>query len=478
MAAPHSMDLNAIVREHFEHAGPDVLRELLKRFAEALMSAEAQVLCNAEYGEVKPERTNRRIGYRSRDFDTRAGTIELAVPKLRSGSYFPDWLLSRRRRAEQALVSMIATSYVLGVSTRRVEKLCEALGIDRLSKSQVSEMAKSLDETIAAFRSRPLDSGPYRFLWADAMVVKVREQQRTKRLHVLCATGVNAEGYREVLGLDVTTEESGAGWLAFFRDLVARGLSGVALVTSDAHQGLVSTIGATLPGATWQRCRTHYMRDLLAKIAKSAQPWVATLVRTVFSQPDARGPVVGLDQSRSSPRPAPAGPSPTLGAGPGHVAAHLAARDVDAVAVDLSPAMCRLALSGAGIPAAAGDLTTLPLATGSVAGVVCWYALIHLDTPGRAAVYAEMARVTRPDGPVLVAFHTSDADHEPGTAKSVTEWWDHPVELTFRFLDPAAETALAAAAGLKLVARLDRQPHPGVEHPSARSYLLLTNTTR
>ena len=286
MAAPHSMDLNALVREHLEKASPDVLRELLKSFVEALMSAEAQVLCNAEYGEVSSDRTNHRNGYRARDFDTRAGTIELAVPKLRSGSYFPEWLLQRRRRAEQALITVIATSYVLGVSTRRVEKLCQALGIDRLSKSQVSEMAKSLDAAVAAFRNRPLESGPYRFIWADALVVKVREGGRTQRVHVLCATGVNAEGYREILGLEATSEESGAGWLAFFRSLVARGLSGVRLVTSDAHAGLVAAIGATLPGASWQRCRTHYLRDLLAKVAKSTQPWVATLVRTVFSQPD------------------------------------------------------------------------------------------------------------------------------------------------------------------------------------------------
>lgn len=286
MAAPHSMDLHALVREHLERSSPDVLRELLKTFVEALMSAEAQVLCNAEYGEVSAERTNHRNGYRPRQWDTRAGTIDLQVPKLRSGSYFPDWLLDRRRRAEQALVTVIAMSYVLGVSTRRVEKLCEALGVDRLSKSQVSEMARSLDEQVAAFRDRPLQAGPYRFLWADALVVKVREDHRTQRLHVLVATAVNAEGHREILGLEVSSEESGAGWLSFFRGLLARGLSGVRLVTSDAHAGLVSAIGATLPGATWQRCRTHYLRDLLQKVAKSTQPWVATLVRTIFSQPD------------------------------------------------------------------------------------------------------------------------------------------------------------------------------------------------
>jgi len=287
VAATDSMDLVALVRAHLEQASPDVLRALVQAFAEAVMSAEAQVLCNAEYGAVDPDRVNSRNGYRSRDWDTRAGTIELAVPKLRNGSYFPEWLLGRRRRAELALTTVVATSYLLGVSTRRVEKLCEAMGITSLSKSQVSEMAKSLDEAVAAFRNRPLDQGPYRLCWADALVVKVRESGRTRRLHVLVATGVNAEGHREILGIEVTSEESGAGWLAFFRGLVARGLSGVRLVTSDAHAGLVAAIGATLPGASWQRCRTHYLRDLLNKVTKPTQPWVATLVRTIFDQPDA-----------------------------------------------------------------------------------------------------------------------------------------------------------------------------------------------
>ena len=286
MAAPHSLDLDALVREHLEQASPDLLRELLKSFVEALMSAEAQVLCGADYGEVSAERTNHRNGYRPRDWDTRAGSIELAVSKLRSGSYFPDWLLQRRRRAEQALITVVAMSYVLGVSTRRVEKLCEALSIDKLSKSQVSEMAKSLDAQVAAFRNRPLDQGPYRFLWADALVVKVREQGRTQRLHVLVATAVNGDGHREILGLDVSSEEDGAGWTAFLRGLVARGLSGVALVISDAHEGLKGAIAAVLDGASWQRCRTHAMRNLLTRVPKSAQGLVATLVRTIFAQPD------------------------------------------------------------------------------------------------------------------------------------------------------------------------------------------------
>src|SRR6201992_4364153 len=179
---------------------------------------------------------------------TGPGGINLAIPKLRQGSYFPDWLLERRRRAEAALVTVVATSYLLGVSTRRMEKLVETLGITRLSKSQVSEMAKDLDAQVEAFRTRPLDAGPYTFVAADALVLKVREAGRTVNVHALVATGVNAEGYREILGLHVTTSEDGAGWLAFFRDLTARGLTGVRLVTSDAHNGLVAAIGVSVHG--------------------------------------------------------------------------------------------------------------------------------------------------------------------------------------------------------------------------------------
>jgi putative transposase len=220
------------------------------------------------------------------EWDTRAGSISLAIPKLRQGSYFPDWLLERRRRADAALVTVVATSYLLGVSTRRMEKLAETLGITRLSRSQVSEMARDLDAQVEAFRTRPLDGGPYTFVAADALVLKVREAGRTVNVHALVATGVNAEGYREILGLQVTTSEDGAGWLAFFRDLTARGLSGVALVTSDAHRGLTEAIGATLPGAAWQRCRTHYAANLMAATPKSAWGWVRALLHSVYDQPD------------------------------------------------------------------------------------------------------------------------------------------------------------------------------------------------
>jgi putative transposase len=294
MTAKTSVPVPATVEDYLAQSNPDVLRAMVKMFAEQLMSAEADALCGAEYGQVSDERVNRRNGYRSRDWDTRAGTVELAVPKLREGSYFPAWLLERRRRSEQALISVVATCYLLGVSTRRVEKLAATLGVTQLSKSQVSEMAKTLDARVAEFRNRPLDASPYTFVWADALVMKVREGGRVVNVHVLVAVGVNNDGHREVLGVDIASGEDGAGWLAFFRGLVARGLSGVQLVTSDAHKGLVNAIGATLPGASWQHCRTHYSRNLQAQVSKAAQPWVATLLRTVFEQPDAEAVVAQM----------------------------------------------------------------------------------------------------------------------------------------------------------------------------------------
>src|SRR4051812_12537388 len=286
MANP-SIDPAQFLHDHLAAASPDVLRSLLTTFIDTLMSAEADALCGAPYGMPSPDRTNHRNGYRHRDFDTRAGTLDVAIPKLRSGTYFPDWLLERRKRAEAALTSVVAPCYLLGVSTRRMEKLVESLGITRLSKSQVSVMARDLDAQVEAFRTRPLDQGPYTFVAADALVLKVREGGRVVNVHALLATGVNADGHREILGLQVTSAEDGAGWLGFFRDLTARGLSGVRLITSDAHRGLVDAIGATLPGASWQRCRTHYAANLMTATPKASWPWVKTLLHSVYDQPDA-----------------------------------------------------------------------------------------------------------------------------------------------------------------------------------------------
>ena len=296
MTAIENIDLPAVLAERLTTAHPDVLRELLSTFIHALMGAEADALCGAGYGERSSERTNSRNCYRQRRFDTRAGSLELAIPKLRTGSYFPDWLLERRKRAERALTTVVATCYLLGVSTRRMDKLVETLGISGLSKSQVSVMAKALDAAVEAFRSRPLDRGPYTFVAADALVLKVREGGRVVGVHALIATGVNAEGHREILGIDVTTGEDGAGWLAFWRSLTARGLSGVRLVTSDAHAGLVAAIGATLPGAAWQRCRTHYTTNLMAVTPKASWPWVRTLLHSVFDQPDAESVAAQYDR--------------------------------------------------------------------------------------------------------------------------------------------------------------------------------------
>jgi transposase-like protein len=287
MTAPSSIDPARFLHEQLASASPDLLRSMLTTFVNTLMSAEVDVVCGACYGQSSPERVNVRNGYRHREFDTRVGTLDVAIPKLREGSYYPDWLLERRRRAERALTTVVATCYLLGVSTRRMERLVDSLGITKLSRTQVSVMARELDTAVADFRGRPLDTGPYTFVAADALVLKVREGGRVVNVHALVATGVNAEGHREILGLQVTSAEDGAGWLAFFRDLTARGLTGVRLVTSDAHRGLVEAIGAALPGASWQRCRTHYAANLMSATPKSSWPWVRALLHSVYDQPDA-----------------------------------------------------------------------------------------------------------------------------------------------------------------------------------------------
>lgn len=275
------------LRKQLEGADADLLRAMLERVVAVLMSAEADALCGAGYGERHPERSNRRNGYRERAWDTRLGTMALQIPRLRQGSYFPEWLLEPRRRAEQAIVQVLAEAYLRGVSVRRVESVVQALGIDRLSKSRVAEMAKELDELVAAFRTRPLDGGPYVYLWIDAQTQRCRDGGRVVNVATVNAIGVNAEGRREVLGCDVITSEDGAGWTAFLRDLVARGLSGVRLVVSDDHKGVKQAVAAVLPGAGWQRCRTHFARNLLTRVPRSAQPLVATLVRSIFAQPSA-----------------------------------------------------------------------------------------------------------------------------------------------------------------------------------------------
>ena len=274
------------LRKQMEAAPNDAVKELLSQVVMRLMDAEADAACGADYGERTSERVNTRNGYRPRTWDSRLGTIELGIPKLRHGSYFPSWLLEPRRRAERALTAVIVEAYVQGVSTRKVEDLVQSLGIEKLSKSQVSKLAKELDGDVKAFRERKL-TGSYKYVWLDALLIKCREGGRIVNVATLIAVGTNDEGQREILGLDVVTTEDGAGWLAFLRGLKARGLKGVELVISDAHSGLKDAIQSVLRGAAWQRCRTHFMRNLLTSVPRSVQSFVATLVRTVFSQPDA-----------------------------------------------------------------------------------------------------------------------------------------------------------------------------------------------
>ena len=269
-----------------EDADTDLPRAMLAAFAEALMSAQASMQCNAAYGERTDERENSRNGYRMRPWDTRVGTIDLAVPKLRSGVYSPEFLLQPRRRAEQALMAVVCQAYVEGVSTRRVDDLVKAMGIDGISKSEVSRMAAELDAKVAEFKERPLDQGPYRYLWIDALTQRVREGGRVVNISMVIATATNAEGRREIVGFDVVTTEDTEAWTAFLRSLVARGLSGVELVISDAHGGIKAAIGTVFAEASWQRCRTHFMANLASRVPKTSWPMIATLVRSIFEQPD------------------------------------------------------------------------------------------------------------------------------------------------------------------------------------------------
>ena len=288
MTAPHIVDPAGLLGEALAEASPDLMRSLLQSIINALLSADADAVVGAEWGRPTPGRTAQRNGYRHRDLDTRVGTIDVAIPKLRKGTYFPEWLLERRKRAESALITVVADCYLAGVSTRRMDKLVKTLGIDSLSKSQVSRMATDLDQLVDEFRHRPLDAaGPFTFVAADALTMKVREGGRVINAVVLLATGVNGDGHREVLGLRVATSETGPAWNEFFADLVARGLAGVRLVTSDAHAGLREAIAANLPGASWQRCRTHYAANLMSICPKSMWPAVKAMLHSVYDQPDA-----------------------------------------------------------------------------------------------------------------------------------------------------------------------------------------------
>ena len=278
-----SMDLLDLLRKRGMDGDVDFLREALQVLVEGIMEAEVSAQIGAEHGERNPERVTHRNGYRNRTWDTRVGTMDLRIPKLREGSYFPS-LLEPRRRSEKALLAVIQQAYVEGVSTRRVDDLVKSLGCDGISKSQVSRICRDLDEVVENFLGRPSDGGPYPYVWLDALTQKVREGGRIVNVSVVVATGVNAQGQREVLGMDVGASENGAFWLAFLRSLNARGLSGVELVISDAHQGLKQAIATVYAGSGWQRCRTHFMANLLTRVPKRSQPGVAAMVRTIYQQ--------------------------------------------------------------------------------------------------------------------------------------------------------------------------------------------------
>jgi putative transposase len=263
----------------------DFLREGVRLMAQQLMEAEVAQHVGADKYERTAARSGERNGYRERSWDTRVGSIELRVPRIRDGGYYPA-LLEPRRRGERALVAVVQEAYINGVSTRRVDDLVKALGMSGISKSQVSRLCQALDAEVERFRTRKLD-GTYAYVQLDATFVKVRQEHRVISMAIVIAVGVNQDGQREVLGLDVGPSEDGAFWHAFLRSLVARGLSGVKLVTSDAHEGLKAAIAAVLQGASWQRCRTHFMRNALALVPKGAQQMVAATIRTVFYQPDA-----------------------------------------------------------------------------------------------------------------------------------------------------------------------------------------------
>jgi putative transposase len=264
--------------------GPDgdVLREMIQFVCQRMMEYDVEGRCNAALGERAPaERITHRNGYRDRDWETRAGTIPLRIPKLRQGSYFPGFL-EPRRTSEKALAAVIQEAYVQGVSTRNVDALVKAMGMSGISKSEVSRLCAEIDEKVTAFRERPIE-GDWPYLWVDATYVKVREAGRIVPVAVIVAVGVNTDGRREVLGLNVGTSEAEPFWTAFLRSLMRRGLRGVKLVISDAHEGLKAACSKVLK-ATWQRCRVHFMRNVLATVQINQRRMVSAMIGTIFAQ--------------------------------------------------------------------------------------------------------------------------------------------------------------------------------------------------
>jgi putative transposase len=287
MADELRIGLSELLRKAMIDQDADFLKEGVRVLSQALMEMEVEEYVGAARHERSAGRVGQRNGYRQRSWDTRVGTVDLKVPRVRDGGYFPS-LLEPRRRAERALSAVVQEAYVHGVSTRKVDDLVKALGMSSISKSRVSELCKELDEEVERFRSRPLE-GSYPYVWVDATYLKARQDGRVASTAVVIAVGVKAQtGEREVLGFDVGPSEDGAFWTSFLRSLVARGLSGVRLVTSDAHRGLKGAVEAVLVGASWQRCRVHFMRNALSLVPKAAQQMVGATIRTVFAQPDSQ----------------------------------------------------------------------------------------------------------------------------------------------------------------------------------------------
>jgi transposase-like protein len=295
MAEGHRMTAADLVDKLMADEHADMLRDSVAWLVTQLMEAEVGALTGAELGERAPDRRQaQRNGYRQRRWDTRVGELELAIPKLRQGSYFPSFL-EPRRRAEQALVAVVQEAYVNGISTRKVDRLVEQLGLHHMGKDQVSRLCRGLDEQVQVFRERPL-AGAYPYLWLDAKVERVREPGGVRHKALVIAYGVHETGRREVVGLDVGEAETEAFWRAFLRSLRTRGLEGVQLVVSDAHTGLKAAIAAVMAGASWQRCRVHFLRNVLARVPRGSAEMVAAAIRTIFAQPTGQEVVDQVDK--------------------------------------------------------------------------------------------------------------------------------------------------------------------------------------
>ena len=283
----HDFDLSDVLEQLQSDESGDLVRQMVTVLYQALIDAEATGVIQAGRHERTLSRTTQRNGTRPRLLTTKAGDVDLKIPKLRAGSFFPS-VLERRRRIDQALYAVVMEAYVHGVSTRKVDDLVSALGVDAgISKSEVSRICAQLDEEMIAFRGRPLSHLAFAYLLCDATYVKARVAGRVLSRAVVVATGVGEDGSREVLGISIGDSEDAAFWTEFLQSLRERGLHGVQLVISDSHLGLKAAITKVFPGAAWQRCRVHFMRNVLVKVTKSQQQMVAAMIRTVFAQPDA-----------------------------------------------------------------------------------------------------------------------------------------------------------------------------------------------